>query len=139
MTLARIRLRYRDLNAKCRGEECYRLVIDLDAGTAKWATDVAECVEGDWPRRGIRAAERRCAQTGLLPVGTLLLEIEKDVGRGGGSPRYAVGRLRLKEGEENEGRGRIEWIPKAHRRAKRDGGAFVHIIELDGQRYEIKG
>lgn len=134
-----IRSRYRDLNAKGKGSETFRLVLHDDR--LIWASEHpdARIVEDNWTAPGIRAHQRRCSTTVELPVGTLVVEIEKSVGYGKTSVSYSIGLVAVDE----NGKGKIDWNGEAagrtlvHRKVQRSGNTWVHVLEIDGERKEI--
>jgi len=130
-----IRSRYRDLNAKCRGTECYRMYLDLATSRGDWLDKHPEAIttHRGWCARGIRASERRCCDKVEVPTGTLVLDIDKGVG--GGNTTYQVGYVIAKE-ESNEGA--IEWEGgNGYPLVRHCGtqGIGIHIVEIDGVRH----
>ena len=77
----RIVLRKKDLNGKGNGEQETRRVL-LPGGTSGWASDHAQDIEGSWESGSYLASQRRCSETGLVPVGTIVLAYESRL-RGG--------------------------------------------------------
>jgi hypothetical protein len=132
--LTQIILRERALNGKQNGREDIRLVVDLAQGKAQWANQVAERITGDWsPTIGILASERKCREKGFVPVGTILISIDKTLSHGKASkPSYSVGRVGITE---------IEWnvlVKLQHiRLSKNTDGKWIHTIIVDGKRYEV--
>lgn len=76
VTAVQILLRDRDLNGKGNGTEEHRRIA-IPGGAAGWAADLAGDVTGQWARGGIRAHERRCSQTGVVPVGSVIVAYDK--------------------------------------------------------------
>lgn len=110
VTEVRILLRDRDLNGKGNGTEEHRRVA-LPGGAAGWAADLAGDVTGSWSRSGIRAHERRCSQTGVVPVGTVIAAFDKPLSgyRASASAEVAAG-IALAE-PPAEMIGRWSWKP----------------------------
>lgn len=130
-----LRSRYRDVNARVRGEEYYRMV--LHDGRLIWADRHPDAivVSDTWCERGPLAEQRRCATHVQLPVGLVVVEIEKSVGRGSNKPSYAAGRLL--QSDTNPEKGRIDWEAVKHKGVRRKKGSYVHVLEIDGQRMEV--
>lgn len=134
---ATFRSRIRNISARGRGVESYRLLGSLDGDTLTWADQhpSALVVGGDWCPRGSRAAERRCSQRVEADAGLLVVEIDKAVGeRKASSYRAGV----TFATEEKTG---IRWDDEAepkvcHRGIKKRNGQFVHVVEVDGVRRE---
>jgi hypothetical protein len=131
-----IRSRYRDLNSKGRGTECYRMYLDPTTDRGGWLDKHPDAIvtERGWCARGIRASERKCHDRVEIPVGTLILDIDKSVGSGGTT--YQVGYVKAES--EGSQQGTIEWEggngfpPVRHCGTK---GIGVHIVEIDGVRH----
>lgn len=81
MTYRTIICRQKDLNARGNGNQDTRRVR-LPDGTRGWASDVLEDVTGYWSSGTFLAADRRCAQRGRAPVGTVVVEYSSSF-RGG--------------------------------------------------------
>ena len=77
----RIVLRKKDLNSKGNGCQKTRRVL-LPGGTSGWASDHGQDIEGSWESGSYLASQRRCSETGLVPVGTIVLSYESRL-RGG--------------------------------------------------------
>ena len=132
--MLKIKLRFKEIKSNGKGSITYRKVIHLEKRVSWWANDVAEEIEGDWYQGQFRAHERKCAQRGLLDEGTLILDIEKPTS---GTTTYMIGRV--VPNPDEPGMGRIAWIDHAHKKTKKTDAGWVHIIEIDGTRYEISG
>ncbi len=136
----KIRSRYRDLNARGRGVEAFRMVLDQATGKLMWADKHPDAlvVSDDWCPRGIRASERHCATRVELPVGLIVVEVERSVGRGASRPSYAAGVVAARE----DGTGEIRWERDVdglrHVGVRRDGDTYVHVLEIDGERREVR-
>lgn len=132
-----VRSRYRDLNSKGRGNECYRMYLDPSTDQGGWLNRHPDSivVQRGWCARGIRASERKCCDKVEVPVGTLILDIDKGIGEGG-TTSYQVGYITLKEGTENEGaiiwEGGGEYPIVRHCGTK---GIGIHIVEINGVRH----
>jgi hypothetical protein len=149
--MVQIKLRDRDLNAKGNGTEEHRLVVKLDAaaedptvigtGRAKWARDHAERVTGDWLRMDFRAANRQCGERGWVPIGTLVIAIDKTIRgyKSEGRATYTLGVV----GIDAEGKTKITWekdLPgkDGHVKAESNGSDWTHTIVYQGRRYEVR-
>jgi hypothetical protein len=131
-----IRARYRDLNARGRGSECFRRVVDLATKTSRWATSAGIVTGDDWCERGIRASERRCSTRVELPVGTLLIDIDRSIGYGGSRATYRCAVVvDEKDGVVYES---DERCPYEHVGVKK-GAGYVHVLKekASGKRVEI--
>ncbi|MFW5920686.1 MAG: hypothetical protein ACOCUS_02510 [Polyangiales bacterium] len=129
----RIKSRRRDLNSRGRGTEEFLLVAD-EHGRLVWADRHPEAlvVEDDWCRRGFRAAERRCSTTVELPVGLVVVEIERSVGYSRRSaPSYRAGRTTANG---------VLWEQDVrHVGSRRDDGVYQHVLEIEGERVTMGG
>lgn len=147
--MVQIKLRDRDLNAKGSGTEEHRLVVLLDTapedptvmgtGRAKWARDCAERVTGDWLRMDFRAANRKCGERGWVPIGTLVIAIDKSIRgyKSEGRATYALGVV----GADAEGKTKITWnLPgkDGHVKVESNGSGWTHTIVYQGRRYEVR-
>lgn len=132
-----IRFRYRDLNARMKGIECFRMVADLEAGTLRWATDVGLVTDDGWTARDIRAAARHCATKGELPRGTFLLDIEKGVSVGARAS-YAFGRLGLRTADGKTAIAFGEECGWVHKGVRREDGRYVHVVEELATKRRVK-
>lgn len=145
--MARILLRARDLNCKGNGTEEHRLVVTLDVapedparkgtGRTQWAGNAAERVSGGWERSGYLASQRKCGEFGFVPVGTILIAIDKRIShyRSVGRPSYSVGRVGLLDGKTA-----IDWNTAGvleHIKVSEVSGRYVHTIVVDGRRFEV--
>lgn len=135
-----IRSRYRDLNSRGRGTECFRMIVDLETNRATWADQHPDAIvtERGWCARGIRASERKCSDHVEVAVGLLVIDIEKSIGPGNGGASYAVGWT------IDDRKNPIDWCgeksgrPVKHCGTRAHDGAFVHVVEIDGVRREFR-
>jgi hypothetical protein len=75
--MVRINARSRDLNGKGNGQEEHRRLRMPHLNATIWAAD-GQDVRGNWvPRGGTFAASRRCSQTVLVPVGTIVVAFDR--------------------------------------------------------------
>lgn len=130
--------RNRRLNAKGNGEESFRLLEHDGKLVFADAHPDAVVVSNSWThdRASNRAADRRCSKVVEVPVGLLLVEIEKPVSGYRGKPaRYAAGVTTRKE---DGGPILWEWMDGAtvrHRGIVRGrAGLPTHEVERHGKR-----
>lgn len=137
--MVRIPTRYRSLNSKGNGTETMRMVLTMDphdgegegTGRAEWAGEAAERIEGQWLPVGRLAANRKCSESGELPTDSLILDMEWRVKgyQRQGRATYRIGRV---------GADGIAWDAGEHIKTRKDGGYWVHVIEVDCRRYVIR-
>jgi hypothetical protein len=132
--VAHIYSRRRELNARGRGTEEFRLAV-TDAGTV-WLDQApgVVIVRDGWTGRGMRASERRCSTICAVPVGTLIIDIQKHVGYGRARPDYALGITIA----DDDG---IAWEPDARCPWVHEGikAGNVHVLKnkATGERREV--
>lgn len=128
MEMTRIKLRYKDLNARGNGSQTTRR-LRLPDGTHGWASDVAENIEGHWSSGTYLAADRSACQRGMVPVGTIVLDFETPF-RGGskaGSAKINAGTVGL----DTEGKTEITWGLSQRRKGD------VWQVQVDGEWLEV--
>lgn len=104
----RIPAAYRNLSCKQSGPECYRRVRYPGAESEVWPD--AERL----PARGIRASDRRAMVYCDVPIGTIVVDYERQVYRGSrGKCSVTIGIVC----RESDGHGKIEWCE--HRTLRR--------------------
>ncbi len=136
----RIASRRRELNARGRGSEVYRMARVDDR--LVWADKHprAIIVKDTYPRcplaKAFRASERKGVTMVELPEGALILEISISVADGRkGEPSYRVGWTSGRD-EAIDWGGEATGVPVRHVGVRR-GELFVHVIEIDGERVEL--
>lgn len=105
-TLVRVVLREKDLNGRGNGTQDVRRARTPD-GRLGWATDLAIDVQGSWAAGTFTAAQRQCQQTGMLPVGTILLAYDTGFRKGQkmGPPKITAGIVDA----DPDARGGVDW------------------------------
>lgn len=123
--------RWRDLNSKGHGCECYRLAVCGDV--LVWIEkhpDVIETKRGMVPQ-GIRASERKCSNLVEVPEGLIVVTITKN-----GNISYTAGRVQEKEGAPGYGAFYAE-DGVDHVGVHKVEGSYRHVLQIDGERREF--
>jgi hypothetical protein len=127
-----IRAAWKDLNARGKGDKCYRLAVDGEA--LVWIDQHPACV-GDGrklSRDDLRASGRHDETSVEVPEGLVVLTISKSVPSGDVS--YD---LRRTKWNEEKGRMGLYSDGLRHVGVRRQAGSFVHVVEIDGVRKEL--
>jgi hypothetical protein len=95
-----IRAAYRDLSCAGSGPECYRRVLYPGSAEPEWP-------DADrLPAPGSSASSRRCTVRCVVPVGTIVVDYERQVHKGHrGRCTVAIGLATARDGDD-----RIEWL-----------------------------
>lgn len=126
-----IRSKWRDINSRGRGSEFFRLAATIDSTELCWIDqhpDALSTARGF--ARGIRASERHSESRVEVPVGLLVITVEKSTS--GGPASYRAGIV----GADADGDGVVDRTRVKHAGIKRVGAAWVHVVEVDGVRRE---
>jgi hypothetical protein len=120
-----IRAAYRDLGCSGSGPECYRRVRYPGKTSEEWP----DCDR--LPARGISAAERRCTVYCDVPVGTIVVDFERQVYKGSrGKCKVSIG---VAIAHPDTGKGHIEWYEHRTLRSRP-----VYEVKLPGRTIEIE-
>jgi hypothetical protein len=139
-----IRSKFRDLNAKGRGTETYRMLATIHAdGTASplyWADQHPDALaQGSQylPRDTFRAGDRHASCEVEVPLGTgiLCVDIDKSIGRGN-STSYDVNWV-MTTGADKTKLNNSAYLPLKHCGVKRVNGSYVHVVQIHSRRIEL--
>lgn len=132
-----MRSKYRDLNARGRGYEAYRMLATIppegEKGALFWAEDhPASLVKGSQrlPATKLRAADRSAACKIETDSGLLVVEIRKQ----------SYGGIIYRAGMTVEGDATtVDFDANVqHIGVKKNGGTtYTHVVEIDGKRVEF--
>lgn len=129
METRRIVCRQKDLNARGNGVQEVRRVR-LPDGNTGWASELAQDLKGGWSNGAFLASERKCAQWGEFPVGTLVLAFESQFRHGSKIGTATIAGGVVDDGVD--GREPIRWGLSTRRR-----GQDVQIQAPDGAWLDI--
>lgn len=132
------RSKFRDYNSRGRGSEAYRLLATIppegtDTAKLYWADQHPDALaQGSQylSRDTFRAAGRHDACHVEAPVGLLVVQIDKHTSSG---ISYRAGIL----GKDAEGKATIDWEAVKHRGVRKDGGGYVHVVQIGDRRLEL--
>lgn len=135
--------RKRDCNAKGNGDEVYRMVAIYDDQAERhrplcWADRIegAITIRDDWKPMGYRAANRRCESVYrvTLPAGSLMLRIDKTIGRHAGTERSAYVLI-----ENPAEPGKAKWHELDVVGTRKVGDAWETIVAVGGSELALRG
>jgi hypothetical protein len=127
-----IRSAHKDLNSKGKGNICYRMALHGDVFV--WMDKHPDIVSDGrrLPQGSMRASDRRVTTFAEVPEGLVILEITKSAG----DVSYDAGRTVW---NDEESQMRVRWNEDVkHVGVKKINGAFVHVVEVDGERLEFQ-
>jgi hypothetical protein len=124
-TTVSIRAAYRNLGCSGSGPECYRRVRYPGKTSEDWPDS------DRLPARGIRAAERRCSVYCDVPVGTIVVDFERQVYKGSrGKCKVSIG---VAIAHPDTGKGHIVWYDHRTLRSRP-----VYECKLPGRTIEVE-